>query len=69
METSLRSINLTVEPLAPGPDLDSCLVQQLEKQVSCLRAELLDITCGILLLEQEEQNLFDEESTLNNDLT
>ena len=65
LKNSLRSINLTVEPLAPGPDLDNCLVRQLEKQIGRLRAEVLDITHGILSLEQEEQNLFDQESTLN----
>ena len=64
LDNSLRSINLTVEPLAPGPDLDNCLVRQLEKQVGRLWAELMDFTRGILLLEQEDQNLFDQESTL-----
>ena len=29
LESSLRSINLTVESLTSGPDLDACLVQHL----------------------------------------
>ena len=65
LENSLRSINLTVEPLAPGPDLDNCLVPQLEEQVGHLWAEFSDITHGILSLEQEGQNLFDQELTHN----
>ena len=31
LESSLRSINLTVELLTPGPDLNACLEWQLEK--------------------------------------
>ena len=48
LEKTPRSINLTVEPLAPGPYLDNCLVRQLEKQVGRLRTELSDITSGIV---------------------
>ena len=48
MDKSLRSVNMTIELLAPGPDVDNCLILQLEDQVSCLRAELLDVTHDIL---------------------
>ena len=62
LESSLR---MAIKPLAPGPDRDNCLVWQLEEQVGHLQAELLDITRGILSLEQEEQSLLDQESALD----
>ena len=46
-ESSLRSVNMITEPLTLGPDLDNCLVQQLQEQVGRLRAELSDVTCDI----------------------
>ena len=39
MESTLRSINLSVESLTPRPDLDICLVQQLEEQVGRINTE------------------------------
>ena len=65
LENSLRSINLTVEPLAPEPDLNNYLIWQSEKKVGHLQAELSDISCSILSVEQEDQNLFDQESALH----
>ena len=62
---SLRSITETVEPIAPGPDLDDCLVWKLEKQVGCLQAELSDSSRGILSLKQKDQGLFDLKLTLD----
>ena len=41
IESVLRSIGESVEPLAPGPKLDLCLVQQLEE--SALSSELRTI--------------------------
>ena len=59
LESSLRSVSLSIEPLTPGPDLDACLVRQLEKQVSRINAENSDLTRDILSLEHEDHNLFD----------
>ena len=54
MESTLRSINSTVELLTPGSDLDTCLVWQLEKQVGRISAEHPDLTCDILSLEHKD---------------
>ena len=59
LQSSLRSINLTVEPLTPGPDQDACLMWQLEKQVSCINAGHSDLTRDILSIEQEDRDLLD----------
>ena len=68
MESSLRSINLTFEPLTSGPDLDTCLVQQLEKQVSRISAEHSELTHDILPLEHEDHDLLNLSSTLEKTL-
>ena len=54
MEITLRSINLTVESLTSGPDLDTCLVWQLEKQVGRISVEHSDLTHDILSSEHED---------------
>ena len=64
MESTLRSINSTVEPLTSGPDLDACLVRQLEKQVGRISAEHSELTRDILSLEPEDHDLLDLSSTL-----
>ena len=64
MESCLRSINLTNELLTPRPDLDACLVRQLDKQVSRFNAEHSDLTRGISSLEHEDQDLFGLSSAL-----
>ena len=53
LESSLRAANTPTKPLAPGLDLDNCLIRQSVKQVGHLQAELLDITHGILLLDSK----------------
>ena len=57
MESTLRSINLTVESLTPGPDPDICLVWQLEEQVSRINAEHSDLTRHVLSLEYQDRDL------------
>ena len=65
LESSLRSVNEVFKPLAPGPDLDDCLVQQLQEQVSHLRAQPSDVACDSLSLEQEDQSLLVQELALD----
>ena len=65
LESSLRSINETVKPLAPGPDVNGCLVQQLQEQIGRLRAELSDVARDILSLEQEDQSLLEQKLALD----
>ena len=43
MEINLRTVNEAVEPLAPRPSLDNCLLQQFEEHITSLKAELEDI--------------------------
>ena len=61
----MRSTNGTLKSLAPGPDLDDCLVQHSQEQVSCLRAEISGVTSDILSMEQEDQSLLEQESDLD----
>ena len=56
---------MAVEPLTLRPDLDNCLIKQLQEQVSSLRAKLSDVVRDILSLEQEDQSLLEQESALN----
>ena len=62
------SANIAVKPLTPGPDLDHCLIWQLERQVGHLRPELSDMTHDILLLQHEDQNLPEHELALDKSL-
>ena len=55
LESSLRSVQATVDPLTPGPDPDACLVQELQEWVGRLRAELSDVTRDILSMEHEDR--------------
>ena len=64
MESTLRSINSTIETLTSGPGLDACLVQHIEKQISRISAEDSDLTRDILALEHEDHDLLDLSSTL-----
>ena len=57
MESTLRSINSSVESLTPGPDLDICLVWQLEEEVGRINTEHSDLTRDILSLEHEDGDL------------
>ena len=65
LESSLRSVKATIETLTPGPDLDACLVQQVQEQVGRLRAELSDVACDILSMEHEDQDLIEYELSLD----
>ena len=56
---------MIVEPLAPGPDLDNCLVLQLENQVSHHRIELPNVALDIISLEHENLDLVNQESALD----
>ena len=55
----------TVEPLTSGPDLDAGLIQDLQEQVGCLRAELSDVARDILSVEHEDRDLLEHESNLD----
>ena len=64
MESTLKSINSTVELLTSGPDLDTCLVRQLEKEVDRISTEHSDLTRNILSLEHEDRELLHLSSAL-----
>ena len=42
LENSLKSVNKAIKPLAPRPNLDNCLIRQLDKQIGCFQADLSD---------------------------
>ena len=64
MESTLRSIDLTVGSLTSGTDLDACLVRQLEKQDGGISGEHSDLTRDTLSLEHEDHDLLDLSSAL-----
>ena len=54
----LRSINGKLDSLTPGPGFDTCLAQHLAESIGELKAELVDITRGLSLLESDDTVLF-----------
>ena len=68
-ESSLWSVKAIIETLTPGPDLDACLVQHLQEQIGCLRAELSDVVRDLLSMEHEDRDRIDHESNLDKALS
>ena len=60
MESNLCLAQEEVDALKPGPGLDSCLLLQLEEQVSSIRTDLLDVIRDLLSSQSQEQDLLDE---------
>ena len=54
-------------PIVPQTEIDICLVQQYEEQVSSLKIELMNISCDStsLGLDDEDETLPKHEATIN----
>ena len=62
MEIALRTVSKAVEPLAPRPSLNNCLLQQIKEHIISLKAELEDIAQAALSLK--DKSLLEQHSTL-----
>ena len=58
----LTLLNDSVDLMTPGPGMDTCVLQQLQRQVNNMDLELSDITHKILLLDYGEEELMEEKS-------
>ena len=68
VEYRLRSVSASLASLMPGPELDVCLVQYLEEEVSNLKAELRAITNDILYMPEDETGLADRAASVEKGL-
>ena len=57
MDTELRDIASAVEAIERGLELDCCLPEQHQEQISGLRSELTDVLHDIATLEEDETGL------------
>ena len=51
-------------PMVPGPDIDHCLLEQYNKQVSVFEMEMLDDSCSMAAIEYVKE-LPDEKSWIS----
>jgi hypothetical protein len=65
LERDLKLIVTTVDTITPGSEVDTCMLQQYEEQLSGLKAELARISTDILMLDEEDAGLSDRESALS----
>ena len=54
-----------IDPLTPGPSLDSYLWLKLEKQICSIKTNLSGVTRDILPSEKEQEDLLDQEARLS----
>ena len=62
---SLAEIDSIIRPMTSGPDLDRCLLEQLEEQLNGLKLELFDISRSILALDIDTTELTSEETMIS----
>ena len=65
LERDLKLVVTTVDTITPGSEVDTCMLQQYEEQLSGLKAELARISSDILMLDEEDAGLSDRESALS----
>ena len=68
IEKRIRVTYETTRSLRPGPDLDQCLLRQLEEEVAVLKAELANTGRAITMLGTGGEDLLELEATLNKNL-
>ena len=64
LESEIRTINDMVEYMSPGPDLDICLLRQLEESIASHGLELSEATRDVLALDGEEGGLIEQSSRI-----
>ena len=50
--------------MSPGPELDICLLRQLEESIASHGLELSEVTCDVLTLDDDEEGLIEQCSRL-----
>ena len=65
IETEMRDIANAVGAIGRGPELDRCLLEQHEEQISGLKSELTDISRDIATLDKDETGLEDRRSAIS----
>ena len=65
IEIELCDVSKAVEALKPGPELDCCLFEQQEEQISSLKNELADVSHNIATLDKDETGLEDRRSAIS----
>ena len=69
LDSELRSTNGKMVSLVPGPEFDLYLAQHLPECIGELRSELVDVTCGLSLLESDDATLSKRAVTIRNALS
>ena len=59
IETELCHIANAIEAIERGPELDCCLLEQHEEQISGPKSELIDVSHNIATLDKNETDLED----------
>ena len=57
---SLHKVNIKIGPIVPGPDINRCLLEQYNKQVSGFEMELLDVSCSIATIDDAKELLYEK---------
>ena len=52
IETELRDVSNAVEAIIPGPELDHCLLEQHQEQISGVKSEVADVLHNIPTLDR-----------------
>ena len=65
IEVELRDVSNTVKAMAPGPDLDRCLLKQHEEQIRGLKIDLTDVSHNIIILNEDDYVLAGKRSTVS----
>ena len=60
LESEIRSISDGVRRLSPDPELDICLLCQLEESIASHGLELSEVTRDVLTLEDDEEGLMEQ---------
>ena len=60
IERSIRRVNVGIEPITPGPDVDHCLLEQYMDQISRVKLELFDVLQSIVAVK-DSANLLDRD--------
>ena len=65
IQTKMCVVSNAVEAIEPGPQLDHCLLEQHEEQISSLKSELADVLHNIATLDEDETGLEDRKSVIS----
>ena len=64
VEHNLGKIATAVSSAAEQADMDRCLLEQSDEQVSGVKLEVFDVSCSILSLDGDVSELIDYEASI-----